>query len=119
MRHPELQLRYCTPEEVEALEEEDQKLSAEIVYSWLITRIDAIKHNFGCSYLFCVMTDTDEGEDPYGMQLFLMSGADPDSVRGTEYEQVYTLGVTVPTDHRGTQEAMLWSASLRTVPASM
>ena len=106
VRHPELQLRYCTPEEVEALEEEDQKLYAEIVYSWLITRIDAIKHNFGCSYLFCVMTDTDEGEDPYGMQLFLMSGADPDSVRGTEYEQVYTLGVTVPTDHKGTQEAM-------------
>ena len=105
-RHPELQLRYCDEAQLEALSEEDQKLYAEITYSWLITRIDAIKRNYACDYLFCVMTDTDEGENPYGYQTFLMSGADPGSVRGTEYEQVYTLGVNVAVDLKGTEKAM-------------
>ena len=105
-RHPELQLRYCDEAQLEALSEEDQKLYAEIIYSWLITRIDAIKRNYACDYLFCVMTDTDEGENPYGYQTFLMSGADPGSVRGTEYEQVYTLGVNVAVDLKGTERAM-------------
>ena len=105
-RYPGLALRYCDEAQLEAMDPEDQKLYAEIVYAWMITRIDDIKRTFGCSYLFVVMTDTDEGEDPYGTQLFLMSAADPDSVRGTEYEQVYTLGVTVNVKQDGTREAM-------------
>lgn len=105
-RHPDLSIRYCDAETLKALSPEDQKLYAEIVYTWLITSIDTTKQTFGCNYLFCVMTDTEEGANPYGTQLFLMSGADPDSVRGTEYEQVYTLGVTVDVPEKGTREAM-------------
>ena len=41
--HPELQLKYATTEEIEALSASDQKLSAEITYSGLITRINEIK----------------------------------------------------------------------------
>ncbi len=105
-RNPDLSIRYCDEEQLAAMSPEDQKLYAELVYSWMITRIDAIKQNFGCAYLFCVMTDTDEGENPFGTQLFLMSGADPGAVRGTEYEQVYTLGVKVDDLREGTKEAM-------------
>ena len=106
-RWPDLQLRYCSQEEVEALPEEDQKLYAEIAYTWLITRINGIKQNLKCDFLFCVMTDTDELPHPYERQFFLLSGADPDSVRGTQYEDVYTLGVDVSvTDKKDTQESM-------------
>lgn len=89
--HPELQLRYADTQEIEALSEEDQKLYAEIIYSWLITRIDQIKRTYNVDYLFCVITD-----DTFKTQFFLFSGADEDSVRGTNYEEVYTLGVLIP-----------------------
>ena len=87
---PDLQLRYASVQTLESLSEEDQKLSAEILYSWLITRIDEIKQTYHVDYLFCVAT-----EPPYTRQVFLFSGAEPNSVRGTNYEEVYTLGVTV------------------------
>ena len=106
-RHPDLMLRYCDDEDIETLPEEDRKLYAEIVYSWLITRINAIKKTFGCDYLYCMVTDTDEGPHPYETQFFLMSAGDPGTVRGTEYEEVYTLGVTVSVgDMKNIQEAM-------------
>ena len=89
---PDLQIKYADTETVRALSEQDQKLYAEIVYSWLTTRIDQIKQSYGVDFLFCVATD-----DSYQTQFFLFSAADKDSVRGTEYEQVYTLGVTVST----------------------
>ena len=94
-RHPDLQLRYCSEQELEALSGEDQRLYAEIVYSWVINRMNAIKDTFGCDYLYVVITDTDEGPDPYGTQFFLLSAGGLGLVRGTAYEQVYTLGVTV------------------------
>ena len=103
---PGVQLKYCDRAQLETLDSEDQKLYAEIVYSWLITRINNIKQDFGCNYLYCVMTDTEEGENPYDSQLFLMSAADPGAERGTQYEQVYTLGVTVDVSQGGTREAM-------------
>ncbi len=87
---PELQLRYASAQELEALAPKDQQLCAEILYSWLITRIDEIKQTYQVDYLFCVVTDP-----PYDRQFFLFSGADPGAVRGSNYEDVYTLGVTV------------------------
>lgn len=87
---PNLQLRYASVQELEALAPEDQQLCAEILYSWLITRIDEIKQTYQVDYLFCVVTDP-----PYDRQFFLFSGADPGAVRGSNYEDVYTLGVTV------------------------
>ena len=66
---PGMFLKYATTEEVEALPEEDQKLYAEIVYSWLLTRVDQIKRNYKIDYLFSVVTDT-ESEDAYQKQFF-------------------------------------------------
>ena len=92
-KYPNMDLRYCKKAEVEAFPPEDQKLYAEVVYSQLISRINEIKRNFGCTYLFCAVTDTDAGLHPYETLLYLFSGADVDSVRGQTYGQVYTLGV--------------------------
>ncbi len=87
---PDLQIKYADTGTVEALPEEDKKLYAEVAYSWLITRINQIKLYYDIDYLFCVMTD-----DTYREQFFLFSAADPDSVRGTQYEEVYPLGTLV------------------------
>ena len=88
--YPTFTLKYATEEEVTAMSEEHQKLYAEIVYSWYITRIDDIKRTYGVDYLFGVMT-----QDPYTDQFFLFSAADEGAVRGTNYEEVYPLGVQV------------------------
>ncbi len=87
---PMFHLRYASEEEIVALPEEDQKLYAEITYSWLLTRVNKIKRSHNVDYLFCVLTDAD-----YRTQFFLLSAADANAVRGTEYEQVYPLGVFV------------------------
>ena len=106
-RYPDLQLRYCEQPDLDSLPEEDQKLYAEIVYSWMITRLNAIKQNYGCVYLYCMATDTDSGPEPYQRQFFIMSAADPGAVRGTAYEETYTLGVTVSVkDKKATQTVM-------------
>ena len=89
-RCPDLVLKYASDEEVESLSEDDQKLYAEIVYSWLITRVNQIKRTHNADFLFCVSTD-----NTYKEQFFLFSAAEPGAVRGTEYEQVYTLGTKV------------------------
>jgi len=86
-RHPDLELKYVTAEQCEALSFEDQQLYAEIVYSWLITRVNQIKQTYHVSFLFCVISD-----EPFRHQFFLFSGADPGAKRGTEYEDVYPLG---------------------------
>ena len=89
-RYPGLVLEYADEGTLAAMPEEDQKLYGEIAYSWLITRVDEIKRAHGVDYLFCVLTD-----DTYETQFFLFSAADPGAVRGTNYEEVYTLGTTV------------------------
>ncbi len=99
-RHPDLQVRYASAQEIDALPEEDQKLYAEAAYSWLITRVNEIKQAHDVDYLFCVLT-----EEPYDQQFFLFSGADPGAIRGTEYEEVYPLGKTVSVS-ASQQEAM-------------
>ena len=100
--HPDLQIRYADTQEIEALPAEDQKLYAEIVYSWLITRVDQIKAAYDIDFLFCVLTD-----DTYQTQFFLFSAGDSDSVRGTNYEEVYPLGtVTSVAENESQQEAM-------------
>ncbi|MBR6503716.1 MAG: serine/threonine-protein phosphatase [Firmicutes bacterium] len=103
---PGMFLKYATAEEVEALPEEDQKLYAEIVYSWLLTRVDQIKRNYKIDYLFSVVTDT-ASEDAYQKQFFLFSGAEPGAVRGTGSEDAYVLGVEVSVaDNKSQQDSM-------------
>ena len=98
--YPNLELRYATVQELTALTEEDQKLYAEIAYSWLLTRVNQIKWAYQVDYLFCILT-----EEPYDRQFFLFSAADPGSTRGTHYEEVYILGTTV-TVNESQKEAM-------------
>ncbi len=98
--HPDLQLRYATETDIESIDSEDQRLYAEITYSWLITRLNEIKRTHHIDFLFCVMAD-----ETFETQFFLLSAADPGTKRGTNYEEVYPLGnvVTVGTDQ---QDAM-------------
>ena len=88
---PDFQIDYAKTEDVEALPEEDQKLYAEIVYSWLITHLDQIKSFHSAKFLYCVRT-----KEPFDTQTFVLSAADPGSVRGTEGDQIYTLGFEIP-----------------------
>ena len=89
-RHPGMQLKYADAADAEAMTPEDQKLYAEVAYSWLLTHVNQIKRTYNVSYLFCVLTD-----ESYDSQFFLFSGADVGAVRGTNYEEVYPLGHTV------------------------
>lgn len=91
---------YADEAEIEALSEEDQKLYAEIIYSWLISRINQIKRVHHVDFLFLVQT-----EEPCDRQFFLLSASDPGAVRGSEYEQIYPLGVAVDVS-ADQQEAM-------------
>ena len=81
-RQPDLSFRYLDQEEIASLPDEDQKLYAEIAYSWILARINESKRNQGCDYLYLTETGTDTSEHPYETQCFLMSGADPDAVFG-------------------------------------
>lgn len=104
---PDFMARYASKEDILALPKEDQKLYAEIAYSWLITRVDEIKQNYNISFLYLVLTDTEGGENPYQYQLFLVSGADEDSVRGSDKHEVYPMGMYVSIeDNAELQEAM-------------
>ena len=87
---PGLQLKYASQAELDALEPEDQRLYAEIAYSWLITRLNQIKRANKVDFLFCAASDS-----TYETQFFLLSAADPGAIRGTEYEEVYPLGHVV------------------------
>ena len=89
-RHPDIEFRYATTEELDSLEEYDKKLYAEVAYSWLITRLDQIKASYGVAFLFCVLPN-----ETFDSQFFLLSAADEGSVRGTAYEEVYPLGISV------------------------
>ena len=97
-RNPQILLRYADEDEVSGLTEEDQKLYAEIIYSWLTTRINQIKFAYKVDYLFCVVVETDTSEHPYEEEFFLFSAADPGTERGTEYLQVYPIGKVITTD---------------------
>ncbi|MBQ5978022.1 MAG: serine/threonine-protein phosphatase [Oscillospiraceae bacterium] len=99
-RNPGVQLKYLGVNDIAKLSEEDRELYAEICYTWLLSRINQIKQIYHIDYLFCVLTD-----EPYDSQFFLFSGADPGSVRGTNYEEVYPLGVVVSVSE-SQQEAM-------------
>ena len=88
--NPGINLRYMTHEQCAGLPEEDQKLYAEVAYSWLLTRINEIKNAYHIDFVFCVIS-----EPPYDEQFFLISGAEPGAVRGTSYEEAYLLGHVV------------------------
>ena len=89
-RYPTIQQKYASVEEIESMSPEDQKAYAEVTYSWLITRLNEIKQSAGVDFLFGVIAEKD-----FEKQFFLFSAASPGAVRGTSYEEVYTLAVQV------------------------
>ena len=86
-RQPDFLPDYAGTEDVEALPPEDQKLYAEIVYSWLIDRIDYTQSAYDLDYFFCVVTD-----DPYDQQFVLFIAADEGETRGSGKGQIYPIG---------------------------
>ena len=109
-RHPKLNLQYLSQNEVEAMPEEDQKLYAEVVYSWLTMRVNQIKRDHQIDFVFCVLTTAGNSEDAYKDQFFLFSGADEGTVRGTEYLEVYPIGVEVSVADNEDQQASMRDA---------
>ena len=89
-RRPDFHPDYADEKDVETLPPEDQKLYAEIVYSWLIDRIDYTQSAYDLDYFFCVVT-----EDPYDRQSVLFIAADEGEERGTEPGQIYPIGKTI------------------------
>ena len=88
--HPEFWPDYASVEDVEALQPEEQKLYAEIIYSWLIDRINYVQSAYDLDYLFCVVT-----EDPYDQQSVLFIAAEDGEIRGSEPGQVYPIGKSI------------------------
>ena len=99
-RYPGIQLKYASQRDIESMDPKDQKLYAEIAYSWLLTRFDQIKKASNIDYLFCVVAD-----QSYKTQYFIMSAAKPGAKRGEGENEAYPLGkvVEVGSDR---QEAM-------------
>ena len=89
-RHPETALDYLDENDLKSFSSEDQKLYAEVAYSWFITRINAIKKAYSVDYLFAVVAD-----ENYKTQFFLLSAGDEEKPRGESYEEAYVLGTTV------------------------
>ena len=97
-KHPEISLRYADKSSLAALPEEDQKLYAEITYSWLINRVNQIKRAFGMDFLFCVLAN-----ESYDGQFFIFSAADKGAKRGDSYEEVYPIGKTASVSESQTE----------------
>ena len=100
-KYPGTPLHYLGEDQLNEMPEEDQKLYAEIVYSWMITRLNTIKRTYKIDYLFIFTADK-----YCETQIFLLSASEPGMIRGTEYEQVYPLGVVVEVSD-SQREAML------------
>lgn len=71
------------------LPKDEQRKYAEIVYSWMILRMDAILSAYDADYMSIVSADPD-----YSSRTFLLSGADGTKKRGTGDDDAFVLGVT-------------------------
>ena len=102
---PGLTLHYAAEADLEALPAEDQKLAAEVVYSWILTRLNEIKKTRHPDFLYIVVTDTDGAEHPYETQFFLFSAGYPGAVRSEG--DVFPIGkiISVP-QNRTLQDTM-------------
>ena len=88
-RHPSIPLHYVTEKEICNMSKADQKLYAEIIYSWLITHINQIKVANNLEFAFCVVTD-----ETCQSQFFLFSAGGEGAVRSSHYGDAFTLGTT-------------------------
>lgn len=88
--YPDFLPEYATSEEAASLSEEDQKLYAEIVYSWLMTRMNSVAIADDLSYLFGVIA-----EEPYDKQFILFITGKDDRGQGTEPGRYYPVGSVI------------------------
>ena len=86
-RHPTLRLEYAKPYEIEALPENDQKLYAEIIYSWMISRIDQMAEAYELDYIYAMAT-----KKPYDKQTIVFASSKDDLEIGEEKGQLYPVG---------------------------
>ena len=86
-RHPHLEPHYATIQEIEDLPPEDQKLYAEIAYSWLITRIDHLVEIYNYDYLYAIITSK-----PYDQSFLLFIAGKDNPGRGDGPGLLYPLG---------------------------
>lgn len=109
-RHPDFLPEYATGADVRALPPEDQKLYAEITYSWMIYRIRQIQQNDKVDYIYCVAT-----KRPYDKQMILFIASKEGRLLGEGEGQLKTVGTVI----ESTEEQMeaLHSAAQR-VPAT-
>ena len=87
-RHPGFIVNKAWEEEIRELSPDDQKMYAEIVYNHLITLLNSLKEIYKPTYIYILVMDKS-----YTNGTFLLSGADKDQKRGTNYGEAYVLGV--------------------------
>ena len=84
---PDFLINYATPEELDAMPPEDQKLYAEIVYSWLIVELDDHQADYGIDYIFGIVT-----EPPYNKGFALFSGVAAEDISTSSTERFFPIG---------------------------
>ena len=90
-RHqPLFEPEYATDEQAEALPPEDQKLYAEVIYSWMMTRLDSIARADDLNFLFGIFV-----EEPYDRQFVLFMTGKKEHGRGDEPGQYYPIGTVI------------------------
>ena len=96
------ELKLMTKEELESLDEEGQRLYAELCYARLCQAFDRIKTTYDPKYLYCQRVRGDE-------IFFFVTGTKPGEVRskdGSGENEVYQLGSVQPFDERGEHEIL-------------
>lgn len=88
LRHPGMVLEYVTTEELEGFSGEDQKLYAEVIYNQMLYLMNLLKETYEPSYLSVLIMNPE-----YTHGTFILSGADKDQKRGSNYQDAYILGV--------------------------
>ena len=78
----------AVPADVEALPDDQKKVYAEIVYTWMLLRLNTIISAYDADYLSIVSADSD-----YANRTYLLSGTDGTKPRGSGDDDVYILGV--------------------------
>ena len=88
--HPGMEIRTVTENDLNTFTEEEKKLFVEIVYNRWLLRINDIKSVYDVEFLHFFATD-----DDYKNDIFVISGSDGKTPRGSEIGTVYIFGVKV------------------------
>ena len=107
-RHPGLVLDYVTVDELAGFSDEDQKLYAEVIYNQMMNLVNLLKKTYEPSYISVLIMDSD-----YNHGTFILSGADTNKHRGSNYEDAYILGVEADSTPQQRESMMAAAAGER------